>query len=66
MANLLSTSYGINTEYLKHTLKKNELARSLSIYDLVARLDPALPLALEAKALLDAHMASGAPAESIA
>ncbi len=54
----------VRPDPLKDTLKRKELVKTLSVADLVARLDPATPLGQEVRAAQEAHLAEGNPFET--
>lgn len=64
MVSVVDCSKGADGKGLKATLKRRELARHLVLADMVQRLDPASPLALEARPLFEAHIAAGAAPEA--
>ena len=54
----------VKADPLKDTLKRKELARTLAMYELALRTDPATPLGTEARAAMDNHTAAGSAVET--
>lgn len=49
----------VRPDPLKDTLKRKELVKTLSVADLVARLDPATPLGTEVRTAQEAWLSAG-------
>ena len=64
VASVLCLAPEVHLEPLKETLRRKELVRTPLIMDLVLRLNPESPLALEMKPAMDDYFAAGGTPEA--